>query len=182
MSKRIIESCLTIGTPRGPLRNIHGRWDWQHLGWSVYYSIHAPSKTLGLVFNHGVPVAQEIKLDRTSPNYGGVRWWFICPRCGRRVTLLHRPSHTYYFFCRYCYDLTYSSVQSSHTRGYAIRKKAAGELDVTTRQASWWIILRYTDGHTIHEVKRPVIDAVRIRRTGLALRLTKQAREKGLSI
>ena len=127
-------------------------------------------------------VDQEIRLDRTLPNYGGIRWWFICPKCAQRVALLHRPSHTYYFFCRRCYNLTYSSVQFSHTRAYALRKKAARKLDVTTRQAFWWISLRYTGGRTIHEVKRPVIDTVRTRRTGLALRLTKQATENGLSI
>ena len=182
MPRKSIETCLTIGPPRGRLRNIHGVWDWEHLGWTVYYSIYAPGKILGLVFNHGEPVAQEIQLDSTSPNYGGVRWWFLCPKCGRRVALLHRPSYTHHFFCRHCYNLTYSSIQCSNTRGYALRKNAARELGVTTRQAFWWISLRYIGGRTLHEVKRPVVDPVRTRRTGLALRLTKQAKENGLSI
>src|SRR3954471_19126471 len=33
----------------------------------------------------------RIELTTTRPPYGGVRWWFICPRSGRRVMKLHLP-------------------------------------------------------------------------------------------
>src|SRR5258705_8687713 len=133
MSKRTVETCLTIGTPRGRLRSVNGVWDWEHLRWRVCYSIYAPSRLIYLLFDHGKHVEQEIHLARTFPNYGGVRWWFVCPKCSQRVALLHRPSYTHYFFCRHCYDLTYSSVKFSHTRAYAHRKNKARELGVTTR-------------------------------------------------
>src|SRR5205823_4765279 len=116
MTRRRVESCLTIGPPRGLLRDTRGSLDWQHLGWRVNYSIYASDSTLRLMFNHGLPVSQEVKLDRTKPNYGGVRWWFLCPKCDRRVSRLYRPSYTYCFFCRHCHDLTYESAQSSRTR------------------------------------------------------------------
>lgn len=50
-----------------------------------------------------------VKLTRTPCNYGGYRWWFICPlsHCGRRVGALYKAGGM--FGCRHCYDLTYSS-------------------------------------------------------------------------
>lgn len=54
-----------------------------------------------------------VQLDTTNPNYGGVRWWFLCPDvdCGRRVRVLHLPIGEKYFVCRLCHDLTYQSCQ-----------------------------------------------------------------------
>lgn len=130
--------------------------------------IHRSCSTLGRVFNHGLPVSQKIRLDRTTPNYGGVRWWFICPKCDRRVTRLHRPSHTYYFFCRHCYDLTYESAQSSRTRSDTFFSIAANEIGATKRVARLSVRLRYTEGRGVQEVKRPVINRARDRRNGIA--------------
>src|SRR5579863_7219732 len=28
-------------------------------------------------------VTERVQLTRTEPNYGGNRWWFLCPRTGR---------------------------------------------------------------------------------------------------
>jgi hypothetical protein len=62
----------------------------------------------------------KIPLEATTPNYGGLRWWFICSLsrhgmfCGQRVSKLHLPPGGKYFGCRHCYDLTYQSCQDSH--------------------------------------------------------------------
>jgi hypothetical protein len=62
----------------------------------------------------------EVKLTTTPCNYGGARYWFICPlvvngqRCGRCVGVLYKGGD--YFGCRHCYDLTYSSKK--HNRKY----------------------------------------------------------------
>ena len=56
-------------------------------------------------------VEQTISFDRTLCNYGGHRTWFLCPRCWKRVAVLYGAGK--YFFCRNCYDLTYSSQQES---------------------------------------------------------------------
>jgi len=56
-------------------------------------------------------VEQAISFDRTSCNYGGYRTWFLCPRCWKRVAILYGAGK--YFFCRHCYDFTYSSQQES---------------------------------------------------------------------
>lgn len=64
----------------------------------------------------------HIPLAPTLPNYGGRRWWMICPLvvgghpCGRRVRVLHLPPGGLYFGCRTCYNLTYTSCQESDKR------------------------------------------------------------------
>ena len=55
------------------------------------------------------PIEQRISFDRTPCYYGKFRKWFLCPRCWKRVAILYGVGK--YFFCRHCYDLTYSSRQ-----------------------------------------------------------------------
>ena len=74
---------------------------------------------LRLFYTHtgtGEKVDFKIYLQTTEPNFGGIRWWLICPLmgCNRRVTKLHSPPGGKYFGCRECYDLTYTSCQESH--------------------------------------------------------------------
>jgi hypothetical protein len=56
-------------------------------------------------------VEQAIPFDWTPCNYGGQRFWFLCPECLKRVALLYGAG--IYFLCRHCYNLTYSSQQES---------------------------------------------------------------------
>lgn len=55
----------------------------------------------------------DIRITSTSCNYGGYRYWFICPlikdgiKCTNRVRKLY--SHQGYFGCRKCLELTYAS-------------------------------------------------------------------------
>ena len=65
-------------------------------------------------------VEQAILFDRTSCNFGGHRTWFLCPRCWKRVAVLYGAGK--YFWCRHCYDLTYSSQQE--TRENRLMRKA----------------------------------------------------------
>jgi hypothetical protein len=61
----------------------------------------------------------KVKIVSTPCNYGGRRWWFICPLavngyiCNRRVGVLYLASGKY-FGCRHCYNLTYESCRESH--------------------------------------------------------------------
>jgi len=54
-------------------------------------------------------IKQSIRITETPCNFGGVRKWLECPNCERRVTTLCQ-GHKYYF-CRRCYNLTYSSCR-----------------------------------------------------------------------
>jgi hypothetical protein len=61
----------------------------------------------------------KISLTTTPCNFGGVRYWFICPLskngvyCGRRTGTLYLASGGHYFGCRHCYNLSYESRNES---------------------------------------------------------------------
>lgn len=50
----------------------------------------------------------SVKLTTTQPNYGGTRYWFVCPRigCGRRVAKLY-VTEDRICGCRRCLRLVY---------------------------------------------------------------------------
>jgi len=64
-------------------------------------------------------VKYRIQLTTTRPNFGGLRWWFLCPltrngnQCGRRVAKLYYRNEPNCFACRRCHNLTYRSCQES---------------------------------------------------------------------
>ena len=57
----------------------------------------------------------KVQLTTTPCNFGGVRYWFICPLskrgvyCGRRVGKLYKAPGADYFGCRHCHNLSYES-------------------------------------------------------------------------
>lgn len=64
-------------------------------------------------------VTQSVALETMPLHFGGVRYWMQCPRCHKRVRTLHCPPYANRFYCRACWQLSYSSSQDSrHTRGY----------------------------------------------------------------
>ena len=80
----------------------------------------------------------RIILTYTRPNYGGVRWWFLCPilknglACNRRTGRLYLPRREKYFGCRQCHNLTYASSQENHRD--TILSRTAKRCGVTQRQ------------------------------------------------
>lgn len=69
----------------------------------------------------GEKVDYKIKLVTTCPNYGGKRFWFICPYNGKRVAKLSLPYGAIYFASRHAYGLKYAS-QSETVQGRAINR------------------------------------------------------------
>jgi hypothetical protein len=57
----------------------------------------------------GESLSYKVELAQTDCNFGGVRHWFICPNCGRRVGKLYLPPQKEHFRCRHCYNLSYRS-------------------------------------------------------------------------
>jgi hypothetical protein len=53
-------------------------------------------------------VRDRIRLIWTVPTYGGRRWWFQCPRTGRRTTKLFLPNGGWHFWSRQAYGLGYA--------------------------------------------------------------------------
>ena len=54
-------------------------------------------------------VEQKIRLVFTEPNYGGRRWWMVCPYSDRRVGKLYMPNGGDRFASRKCWRLAYNS-------------------------------------------------------------------------
>ncbi len=75
-----------------------------------------------------------LRISATKPNYGGVRYWWLCPNtnCNRRARILYL--HGGYFLCRHCQNLTYKSSQAGDDlsgrimdKMYAIRHKLGAD-------------------------------------------------------
>ena len=63
-------------------------------------TISLPYRRGGQAFN------QLVQITTTSCNYGGSRYWFICPDCHKRVGVLYRQGN---FKCRHCLGVNYQS-------------------------------------------------------------------------
>jgi hypothetical protein len=62
-----------------------------------------------------------IPLVTTKCNYGGIRYWFECPRCERRCGILYENNDN--FKCRVCLDLAYYSQSMNYqTLGPTMRR------------------------------------------------------------
>ena len=82
------------------------------------------------------PITQTVNTTQSDCNYGGQRTYFLCPgvvngrHCGRRVGKLFSGGR--YFFCRHCYNITYSSQSEARydrmlRRANKLRTALAGE-------------------------------------------------------
>jgi hypothetical protein len=91
-----------------------------------------------------------VYLSWYSPGFGGRRYFFLCPHCGRRMRTLHFREGK--IACRICHDLTYESCNKSHYFDRLYKRMAIG-LD-----ASWKDVRRHINylTRTAHkEKKRP---------------------------
>ena len=90
-------------------------------------------------------VDEAVPLHRTAPNYGGTRWWFGCPRCGRRSATLYLPPGAERFRCRRCYRLAYQCQRETAPdrmlrRAHKLRARigcAPGELPRMSQKPKW---------------------------------------------
>jgi len=51
----------------------------------------------------------EVSLVTTDCYFGGVRYWFGCDSCGRRVGVIYLAPNDTHFRCRHCNNLSYRS-------------------------------------------------------------------------
>jgi hypothetical protein len=73
-------------------------------------------------------VDDKINLATTRPKFGGLRWWFICPRQNRRVRKLYLAPGGRHFWSRQAYRLTYTSQ-----RGTAVDRAHRGQARIKAR-------------------------------------------------
>lgn len=82
----------------------------------------------------------QVQLVTTSCNYGGVRYWFICPltlnqqACNRRVSKLYLPPGGKYFGCRTCHNLTYRSCKEHDKRVDALLRNPQQVADLLKKR------------------------------------------------
>ena len=130
-----VEDCLTLdisdlarrGFMSGALATGRSRWVNQITGEELA-SVGIAALAVGsdryiqLVYSATRDGAKEhineaIRLQKTHPHFGGVRWWLTCPlsrdgrECLRRVQKLYMPPRGLYFGCRHCHRLAYRSSQ-----------------------------------------------------------------------
>jgi hypothetical protein len=75
-----------------------------------------------------IEIDDKIFLTTTQPPFGGRRWWFRCPRSGRRVRKLYLPLGGRHFWSRHAYGLAYASQ-----RGTAIDRAHRGQAKIKAR-------------------------------------------------
>ncbi|MEI6352771.1 MAG: hypothetical protein WCO35_02430 [Candidatus Nomurabacteria bacterium] len=89
------------------------------------YYVNLETLKLRLMYSYNNDYEEKINLDyiinltKTNCNYGGYRYWYICPLiinekpCERRVGIIYAGK---YFGCRHCYKLKYESQSNSNYR------------------------------------------------------------------
>ena len=79
----------------------------------------------------GESMDYRVRLVTTRPNYGGLRWWFLCPVSAqrgieKRAAKIYLPPGAKVFGCREAHDLTYQSCRESwQFRNFLARLAAA---------------------------------------------------------
>jgi hypothetical protein len=77
---------------------------------------------------------EPIKLDRTPCNFGGNRYWFLCPGCNKRIAVLYGSGPR--FLCQPCSGVVYASKNESYIdrmmrKARKIRLRLGGIDDLT---------------------------------------------------
>jgi hypothetical protein len=75
---------------------------------------------------------------KTYPPYGGKRYWYVCPKCGRRVARLYATDHGSPFACRRCHHLVYSSQYNQRNPILAQLRKMRSLQRELRRQLRVW--------------------------------------------
>lgn len=106
----IVREARAAGRRRGEVR-----WRWTVTGqvaaWALYVLELGPES--GRMHLEHIGGSQILALVASRPRFGGLRWWFSCPGCGRRVARLYQALSGGPFQCRHCRNLTYASRRRS---------------------------------------------------------------------
>lgn len=126
--KNVVDDCIVLSIRElireralvpGSYRR--GSLIWQHAGSEPYAKFEYDSELrldgTGSLFLRYVGAGRQfchwVSLVSTVPQYGGRRWWFICPIKKIRSAKLYLPPGATQFASRLAHDLTYMSCQES---------------------------------------------------------------------
>jgi hypothetical protein len=93
--------------------------------------------------NSTEPYDYRIPLAKTACNLGGMRYWFCCPQCGRRVGKIYRKPMGELFVCRVCNNLSYESRNECRfgRRGgafyFMVAERKADKLRENAKRKTW---------------------------------------------
>ena len=79
----------------------------------------------------------EVSLVTTPCNFGGVRYWFGCPSCGRRVAVLYLAPGDVYFRCRNCNNLSYQSRNDCSMAKFGVTGREIDRLRSEIKRWTW---------------------------------------------
>jgi len=102
------------------------RWSWNgEVFSSISYDLNLIDEQpyIRLYYTHAktTRVDYKVRLVSTRPNYGGERWWFICPYTGQRCGVLYNPPGQPYFASRKAFGLAYA-CQNEDAASRALRR------------------------------------------------------------
>lgn len=80
---------------------------------------------------------QKVWLTTTPCNFGGKRYWFLCPICYYRVGVLYLPRGDVRFACRHCNDITYDSRNRCIVGEYGHTSRQIDKLRSQTKRRTW---------------------------------------------
>lgn len=113
----------------------HSSWNWHNAIGEVIASLnyeYQPNKLILSYESKGKNYSYSVPISTTPCNYGGVRYWFNCPQCTKRVAKLYLKHSM--FYCRSCHALNYATQQdtkldSTRLVMYRLRNKLGWEYD-----------------------------------------------------
>lgn len=104
-------------------------------------SIRVDSQSVVLSYSMkstGEVVEQRVQTQTSPCHLGGQRYWFTCPRCGKRVAVLYAPGR--YFACRLCGGLAYA------TQKEGAGDRAMRQADRIRKRLGWVAGIAHGDG------------------------------------
>jgi hypothetical protein len=127
-SKTTVEESVALSTRHLKLgSDSSGAWTWTSskgvrvsVRYVIYWGIESPTLSLRHRWGEHLDLRTTLSREATSMNFGGERWWFICPLemngapCENRVAKIYLPPAANHFGCRKCHKLTYQSCQEAH--------------------------------------------------------------------
>jgi hypothetical protein len=91
-----------------------------------------------------IPRSTVFKLLEAPCHFGGSRYWFGCPWCGRRCAIVYGVSGDGYFGCRRCLRLGYSGEsEGSMDRLWRKQRKLEARLGENYRKLKWMRMRTY---------------------------------------
>lgn len=137
-----VEDCLSLNI------NKYAKWGYLkpgyrvgNLTWSIdgdeigscgfYSNVDNSHASMRLSYNYENKKHPEVEINLCwySPGFGGRRYLFLCPFCGRKMRTLHIRSGE--IACRICHNLSYTSCNENHKYDSLYKLMARGNSKFT---------------------------------------------------